>query len=299
MSTKPSSPRLGRGLAALLSDLQVPPTTAPSADLRQIPLDLLEPNPYQPRSTMEPEALESLAASIRAQGILQPILVRPHPTEPGRYQLISGERRWRAAALAGLHEVPAIQRSMSDTEVAVSALVENLQRQDLNPMEEAEGLNRLVEEFDLTHEALGFAVSKSRAHVGNMIRLLKLPPRVQEEVRRGNLSFGHARALLGHADPESLLNKVVLGELSVRETEALVAREEQKPASPATVSPRQIDAEEWERNLSQRIGYRVTISTNKSGAGQLAIRFTSLAQLEEIVEKIGQTGATVEQVEEG
>ena len=288
MSARPGSPRLGRGLAALLGDLAAPAKGAQSADLRHIALDLLDPNPYQPRTTMDPEALDSLASSIRAQGILQPILVRAHPTESDRFQIIAGERRWRAAALAGLHEVPAVQRDMTDTDVAATALVENLPRADLNPMEEAEGFNRLVEEFGLTHEALGFAVSKSRAHVGNMIRLLRLPPRVQEEVRKGALSFGHARALLGHPDPESLLNKVVLDEMSVRETEALVAKQPGKQKTPG-ITPRQIDAEAWERDLSERIGYHVTITANKSGAGQVSIRFASLEQLEEIVEKISQT----------
>jgi ParB family chromosome partitioning protein len=290
MSAKPGSPRLGRGLAALLGDMAVQTRDARAADLRHIPLDLLESNPYQPRTSMNPEALDELASSIRAQGVLQPILVRPHPTAPDRFQIIAGERRWRAAALAGLHEVPAVQREMADNEVAATALVENLQREDLNPMEEAEGLHRLTEEFGLTHEALGFAVSKSRAHIGNMIRLLKLPLRVQEEVRKGHLSFGHARALLGHPDPESVLNKVILDELSVRETEALVAQQPKKQA-PTRVSANQIDAEEWERSLSQRIGYSVAITANKSGAGQLSIRFASLTQLEDIVDRISQAPA--------
>jgi len=152
-------------------------------------------------------------------------------------------------------------------------------------MEEAEGFHRLTGEFGLTHEALGYAVSKSRAHVGNMMRLMKLPLRVQEEVRKGTLSFGHARAMLGHPDPESILNKVVLDELSVRETEALVAQKP-KPVAPRPVSASQIDAADWERALSQRIGYHVTITANKSGAGQVSIRFKSMLQLEEIVEKI-------------
>jgi ParB family chromosome partitioning protein len=285
MSVKPGSPRLGRGLAALLGDLAVQPREAQAADLRHIALDLLEPNPYQPRTNMDPEALDDLASSIRTQGILQPILVRPHPTEGDRFQIIAGERRWRAAALAGLHEVPAVQRDMADSEVAATALVENLQRADLNPMEEAEGLNRLVEEFGLTQEALGYAVSKSRAHIGNMIRLLRLPLRAQEEVRKGRLSFGHARALLGHPEPETLVDQVIDRELSVRETEALVAQQPGKRTS-SHISPRQIDAEEWERGLSEQIGYRVMITTNKSGAGQLSIRFASLEQLEEIVARI-------------
>jgi ParB family chromosome partitioning protein len=269
----------------LLGDVAIQPTETQSSDLRHISLDLLEPNPYQPRTNINQEAMDSLASSIRAQGILQPILVRSHPTAPDRFQIIAGERRWRAAALAGLHEVPAVQRDMADREVAATALVENLQRADLNPMEEAEGFHRLVEDFGLTHEALGFAVSKSRAHIGNMIRLLRLPLPVQEEVRRGTLSFGHARALLGHPDPELLVNKVILDELSVRETEALVAQQPKK-STPTRITPAQIDTESWERELSQRLGYRVTIAANKSGAGQLAIRFASMSQLEEIIGRI-------------
>ncbi len=181
---KEASPRLGRGLAALLGDIavQVPSDTG---TVRQVPLDLLEPNPFQPRTIIEPAALEELAQSIRLRGILQPLLVRPHPATADRFQIVAGERRWRAAGAAGLHEVPALVREMADTEAAAIALVENLQRQDLNPIDEAEGYDRLLTQFGLTQEALGQAVGKSRSHVTNMLRLLNLPPLVKEAVRKG------------------------------------------------------------------------------------------------------------------
>ncbi len=181
---KETSPRLGRGLAALLGDMavQAPPV---AGTIRQVPIDLLEPNPFQPRTTMDAGALEELAQSIRAQGILQPLLVRPHPAAPDRFQIVAGERRWRAAGAAGLHEVPALVRDMADTDAAAVALVENLQRQDLNPIDEAEGYDRLLSQFGLTQEALGQAVGKSRSHVTNILRLLNLPPAVKQAVRNG------------------------------------------------------------------------------------------------------------------
>ena len=187
-------------MASLLGNIAVPPPggtdAAPPPGLRQIPLDLLDPNPFQPRVAFPQEGLEELAESIRVRGILQPILARMHPTHPERFYIVAGERRWRAAGLAGLHEVPAIVREMSDTEAATAALIENLQREDLNPMEEAEGYSRLLDELRVTQEKLAEAVGKSRSHITNALRLLNLPPRVQEEVRKGTLSFGHARALL-------------------------------------------------------------------------------------------------------
>src|SRR5665213_2970066 len=168
MNAKPVPPRLGRGLAALFVDM---PTRnggdAATDDIRRLPIDLLDPNPLQPRMNFDEDMLRDLAESIRTQGILQPILVRPHPDVPLRYQIIAGERRWRAAGISGLHEIPVICRELSDVESAAAALIENLQRENLNPIEEAEGYQRLIQNFGLTHEALGTAVSKSRAHVGN------------------------------------------------------------------------------------------------------------------------------------
>src|ERR1700754_503639 len=187
MANKNTPPRLGRGLAALLGDVSVAPSVDGGASVNAIPMDQIDANPFQPRSDFDPAELESLAESIRVQGVLQPILVRSSPAAPGRYQIVAGERRFRAAMQAGLNEIPAIQRDMDDSDAAVVALVENLQRQDLNAIEEAEGYHRLLTEFGLTHEALGYAVSKSRSHIGNTIRLLKLPEAVRRDVRSGSL----------------------------------------------------------------------------------------------------------------
>ena len=189
--------------------------------VRHVPLDLLEPNPYQPRSSIDPTALEELTQSVRLRGILQPLLVRPHPVTAGRFQIVAGERRWRAAGAAGLHEVPALVHDMTDTEAAAVALVENLQRQDLNPIDEAEGYDRLLTQFAYTQEALGQAVGKSRSHIANTLRLLNLPPRVKEALQKGEISAGHARALLAHPAPEAGLREVIDRQLSVRQTEAL------------------------------------------------------------------------------
>jgi ParB family transcriptional regulator, chromosome partitioning protein len=190
MTSKNTPPRLGRGLAALLGDVAMRPNAEKGSSVGAIPIDQIDANPFQPRTDFNAEELESLAESIRVQGVLQPILVRSHPTLPERYQIVAGERRFRAAMQAGLTEIPTILRDMDDSDAAVVALVENLQRQDLNAIEEAEGYQRLLVDFGLTHESLGFAVSKSRSHIGNTIRLLKLPTPVLRDVRSGSLSSG-------------------------------------------------------------------------------------------------------------
>ena len=182
---KNTPPRLGRGLAALLGDVAMRPNAERGPSISTLPVDQIDANPFQPRSDFNPEELENLADSIRVQGVLQPIMVRSHPTTPDRYQIVAGERRFRAAMLAGLHEIPTILRDMDDSDAAVVALVENLQRQDLNAIEEAEGYQRLLVDFGLTHESLGYAVSKSRSHIGNTIRLLRLPEPVLRDVRSG------------------------------------------------------------------------------------------------------------------
>jgi ParB family chromosome partitioning protein len=288
MSAKEVSPRLGRGLAALLGDIAVQPAEAPQTGVTQIALDLLEPNPFQPRTGFAEEAMQELAASIRARGILQPLLVRAHPTDPGRYQIIAGERRWRAAAIARLHEVPALVRDMSDSDAAGAAIVENLQRRDLNPIEEAEGLNRLVRDFGLTHEKLASSVGKSRTHITHMLRLLKLPASVQEAVRRGDLSFGHAKALLAHPDPAAVLPQVLQKGLSVRQTEALASgssdsEHNKEEKTPGTDS----DTMALEKRLTAQLGYSVQISLNGRGGGMVSIRFADLYQLDGIVERLG------------
>jgi ParB family transcriptional regulator, chromosome partitioning protein len=283
MNAKDSGPRLGRGLAALLGDvaLQAP---VPAGSVRQVALDQLDPNPFQPRSTIDPAALDELAQSIRARGILQPLLVRPHPTKPGRFQIIAGERRWRAAGAAGVHEVPTLVREMADTDAAAIALVENLQRQDLSAIDEAEGYERLISQFGLTQESVGQSIGKSRSHVSNMLRLLNLPTPVKEALRNGIISAGHARALLAHPEPETAMRDVVSRQMSVRQTEALAARSQVSEASQPTRPDRNPDVSAIERQMAENLGLRVRISFDGSG-GTVQIRYTDLEQLDNLLHK--------------
>lgn len=276
MAAKPP-PRLGRGLAALLGDTVVPQPGEAERGLRHMALDLLEPNPFQPRVTMEPEALEELAVSIRSHGVLQPLLARPDPKRNGRFHLITGERRWRAAAMAGVHEVPVIVREMSDADAAAVALVENLQREDLNPMEEAEGYSRLVDEMGMTQDGLAQAVGKSRAHIANMIRLLNLPGPIQRAVRNGTLTFGHARALLAHSDPEAAMATVLAKGLTVRQTEALATRTPRSARAPRKVSA---DVAALEHRITEHLGCPAKITVNAKGGGSLALPFASMDELD-------------------
>src|SRR5215831_14079207 len=229
MSTK--KPSLGRGLGALLGQPTVATTPRPDEELAKIPLDLLQRGKYQPRIDMRPESLQELADSIKAQGVIQPIVVRvigeALPSEPRRYEIIAGERRWRAAQLAGLHEIPAVVRRVPDEAAVAMALIENIQRENLNPLEEARALERLIKEFDMTHQTAAEAVGRSRAAVSNLLRLLDLAEPVKELVEKRELEMGHARALLGldgarrQAEVGALVAKK---KLSVRDTEALVKR---------------------------------------------------------------------------
>ena len=281
MSPRDTPPRLGRGLAALLGDASDGAVRNDGNSVRSLPIESLEPGPYQPRHSPDPASLRELADSIRARGILQPLLARPHPEQPGRYQIIAGERRWRAAQLAGLHEVPALIRALADSEAMAAALVENLQRQDLNPIEEAEGYRRLTDEFHMTQEALGEAVGKSRSHIANTLRLLNLPRRVQGEVRNGALSAGHARALLSHPEPEKAALSVIARGLNVRQTEALAAHESNRPAS-ASDRRKAPETLALEHTLSGRLGLKVDIAFD-GAAGIVRLHYRSLDQLDGIV----------------
>ncbi|EHH67727.1 ParB/RepB/Spo0J family partition protein [Gluconobacter morbifer] len=287
MAKKDSSPRLGRGLAALLGDQapQLARATRPNAPTPQhtsLPVDVLEPSPFQPRLDMNPERLEELADSIRSRGVLQPLLVRPDPQNPERYQIIAGERRWRASQLAGLHNVPVHVRQLDDTDAMAAALVENLQRADLNPIEEAEGLQRLITDYTLTQEELAGAVGKSRPHITNMMRLLNLPDAVRAHVRRGELSAGHARALLGHPDPTAAARIVLERGLNVRQTEALVAGRTSETREPEKTR-RDTEIVQLERDLSARLGLKVHISYDGKKGGTLKIDYKSLEQFEGVL----------------
>ena len=281
MSTPPKKPRLGMGLSALIGDIAPPRTAAtpgPAAPPRTLPIEALEPGPFQARGPIIQEQLEELAASIREHGVLQPILVRPRKSEPGRYEIIGGERRWRASQLAQLHEVPVLIRDFDDPTAMAAGLVENLQREDLNALEEAEGLSRLGEQFKLNQAELAKAIGKSRSHVANTLRLMNLPDPVQQMVRDGLLTAGHARALLGSKDPQRLAAIVLAKSLSVRATEALVTAE---PLGSTRRKPdaKDADTKALEFRLREQLGLKVAIKPSGKG-GQVTLSYRDLDQLD-------------------
>jgi ParB family chromosome partitioning protein len=285
---------LGLGLEALLG-----PTVGPEAAEAEHPsrlrLERLRPGRYQPRTRMDEGSLYELAESIRGQGIMQPILVRPlQGDDVGDYEIIAGERRFRAARLAGLDEVPVLVRPVADESAAVMALIENIQREDLNPLEEAQGLQRLVTDFGLTHEQAAQAVGRSRSAATNLLRLLQLAEPVQQMLMAGDLDMGHARALLALGPAEQLMaaHEVAAKKLSVRETERLVARSAApaRPAAPAGPT-RSRDVQRLEERLSDQltatVEIRVKRRTRRGEQGEIAIRFGSLEELEGLLEKLG------------
>jgi len=281
MTARDTAPRLGRGLASLFGDLS-PAAASPDAPRTTLPVAMLEPGPFQPCTAIDPAHLADLTESVRQQGILQPILARPHPSATGRFQIIAGERRWRAAQAAGLHEVPVMLRELSDAEAMAASLVENLQRQDLDPIEEGRAYKRLVGEFGLTQDQLGALVGKSRSHVANTLRLLQLPNGVQVHVQSGALSAGHARALLAHSTPETAARTVMARGLNVRQTETLT-QSSLRPAQPAKpVRPKDRETAATERDLVARLGLPVQIDSNGT-AGSVRIQFRSLDQLDGIL----------------
>jgi ParB family chromosome partitioning protein len=273
---------LGRGLSALLGEGAQP---QPARSPRQLPVERLEPSPLQPRHRFDQDELESLAESIRANGILQPILVRRHPTKPDRHEIVAGERRWRAAQLAGLHEVPVLERAFSDREVLEMALVENVQRRDLSVLEEAEGYQRLIAEFARSQEDLAREIGKSRVHVTNTLRLLKLPEEAKAMLADGRISAGHGRALLAAADPVALARRVIAEDLSVRRTEALAAERGTARRPRKTAAPKDADTRALERDLGRALGLEVEIVHGAAG-GRLTIRYRSLEQLDEVVRRL-------------
>ncbi|MFC7702660.1 ParB/RepB/Spo0J family partition protein [Plastorhodobacter daqingensis] len=283
---------LGRGLSALMADVSLDhaPSAEPEARPRRadlvLPVEKVIPNPDQPRRHFTREALEELAASIREKGIIQPLIVRVKDSESGTYEIVAGERRWRAAQMAQLHEVPVLVREFSDSEVLEIAIIENIQRADLNPVEEAMGYRLLMERFGHTQEKLAEALSKSRSHIANLMRLLQLPEEVQGYLREGKLTAGHARALITTDNPGELARQVMARELSVRETEALVKKprggETRRPQAPATAE-KDADTRALEGDLSANLGLSVTIDHQPGGqAGQLVIRYKTLDDLDRL-----------------
>ena len=289
---KPHGRALGRGLSALLGDEAVQNPQIIPADQRgqSLPVEFLAPSPFQPRRIFNQDNITELAASVRERGVLQPILVRPNPTRPNHYEIVAGERRWRAAQAAQLHEVPVIIRELSDEGLLEIALVENIQRADLNPLEEASGYLRLIDEFDHTQESLAKVVGKSRSHVANTLRLLTLPETVQRLVDQGQLSAGHARALIGADDPTGLAAKIVKSGLNVRQTEALVKREKSPRKSAQSTVPRNDpDTMALERTVSDLLGLKVNIEfRGENVGGKVVVHYGNLDQLDEIIRRLGQ-----------
>lgn len=271
---------LGRGLDALLAGNG--DGVAAGESLQNLNIALLQPGKYQPRTRMDKESLEELAESIKAQGVMQPVLVRP--VSAGRYEIIAGERRWRAAQMAGLAEVPALIREVADEAALAMSLIENIQREDLNPLEEALGIQRLIKEFGMTHQAAGQALGSSRSAVSNLLRLLNLPPMAQELMMQGKIDMGHGRALLALPPARQIAtaNLVAHKQLSVRETERLVARELAAPEK--KTKPRaNRDILRLQEEVAQKLGANVTIKPGKKGTGTVVIHYTSLEQLDGIL----------------
>ena len=271
---------LGRGLDALLSAGETPE----GERLLTLPVESLVPGKYQPRTRMDPEALAELADSIRAQGLMQPILARA--VDGGRYEIIAGERRWRASQLAGLAEVPVLVREVADDQALKMALIENIQREDLNPLEEAQGLQRLIQEFDMTHQSVAESVGRSRVAVTNILRLLNLAKPVQAMLLDGQIEMGHARALLplSAARQTETAHEVARRGLSVREVERLVSRLLNPKPPRATTKDR--DVLRLEEQLSETLGTKVSITANRKGAGRVTIEFSDLDQLDGILGRL-------------
>jgi ParB family transcriptional regulator, chromosome partitioning protein len=278
---------LGRGLGALMGDVAPIDSSVPSASaaaVRSIPISALSPHPHQPRRRFDQAALEELAESIATRGILQPIVVRPHGHG---YQIVAGERRWRAAQRAQLHEVPVVVRDFDDGETLQIAIIENIQRQDLNAIEEAQAFDRLMHEFGHTQEVLAKVVHKSRSHVANLLRLLDLPASVQAKVAEGQLSMGHARALIGAGDVERLADQVIARGLSVRETEKLASAAKRPDAASSQREGRAGDADlaALETQLADLLGLKVRISHGARG-GSVTLDYSTLDQLDMICQRL-------------
>ena len=283
---------LGRGLSALLADIgpstDKPPVPHPDteaaprpAGTRPVPIERIHANPHQPRRTFGEAELAELAASIRERGVIQPLLLRPHPERADEYQIVAGERRWRAAQRAGLHELPAVIRTLDDGEVLELAIIENIQRADLNAVEEALGYRQLMDRFGHTQERLAEALGKSRSHIANVLRLLSLPEPVLDMLRAGKLSPGHARALITAPDPAALARQVIERDLSVRETEALARAVTRPTPRPAQRAAKDADTRALESDLTANLRLKVTIDHKPGGqGGELRIAYGSLEELD-------------------
>ncbi|MCF2906038.1 ParB/RepB/Spo0J family partition protein [Octadecabacter sp. CECT 8868] len=288
---KPKSPNrgLGRGLSSLMSDVNQThdaPSDRPLRSEQSLPIDQVYPNPDQPRRTFDEESLSDLTASIAEKGIIQPLIVRKRDSDSGAYEIVAGERRWRAAQRAKLHEVPVIVRDFNDVEVLEVAIIENIQRSDLNAIDEAAGYKQLMEKFGRTQDEMGKALGKSRSHIANSVRLLTLPSSVQAFLEDGRLSAGHARALVGHPDADALAAEIVKKGLSVRDAERLSKKDKSKLTMPARKKPAPKDADtvQIENELGANLGMKVSIShADGKENGQIVLNYRNLEQLDDLL----------------
>ena len=286
--------RLGRGLASLIGEpMTARPRLPEEGEQRVVPIDQIKASPFNPRKDFREEDLAELADSIRQKGLVQPILVRPDPASPEAYEIVAGERRWRASQRAGLHSLPVIVRDLSDQDVLELAIIENVQRADLNAIEEASGYRDLIERFGYTQDKLGEVIGKSRSHLANTLRLLKLPADVIELVRTGKLTAGHGRALVGREDAEVLAERIVSQELSVRDIEALVQGDS---AAGTAIVPRKTrdkdpDTKAFEKDLSDLLGLKVEIKRGSGESGLMTIKYGNFDQLDYIRLRLGNTAS--------
>lgn len=285
---------LGRGLSALMADV-APEGAAPTGSAptgQRIPIEKIFPNPDQPRRAFSEDALAELTESIRAKGVIQPLIVRPNPRQSGTFEIVAGERRWRASQRAQLHELPAIVRDFDDTEVLEVAIIENIQRADLNPVEEAAGYRQLMDRFGHTQEKLSQALGKSRSHIANLMRLLTLPDDVLDLLRDGSLTAGHARALITADDPSGLARDIVRKGLSVRDVEAMTKKlRPSTPKKPTIPSAKDADTRVLENDLAAALGMKVSIEHNEgAGKGKLVIKYRSLEELDDLCGRLSSAG---------
>ena len=275
---------LGRGLSSLMGDTDsLESTVSKSSSETKIPIAKLRPSPLQPRRVFDKNSINELAESIKSKGLVQPILLRPSTANEGEYEIIAGERRWRAAQVAQLHEIQAIVRNLNDAESLEIAIIENVQRSDLSPIEEASGYKKLMESYNHTQEKLSEIVGKSRSHIANIIRLLSLPQSIQDMISQGSISSGHARAIMNSAFPEQLAEKIIRENLSVRATEALVKEKKEGPKKIKLKDPDTIDLE---KKLTDILGLEVIISHRGKKGGSLKVNYKSLDQLEFVTSKL-------------
>ena len=311
MTSTDKNRRLGRGLSALLGETETESYAAPETGgeggearrpagrdcVRMLPIELIQPNPEQPRKTITPAELDALAESIAEKGIVQPILVRPLKGEADRFEIVAGERRWRAAQRARLHEVPALVRELTDRETLEIGIVENVQRADLNPVEEAHAYRQLIDKFGHTQDDVARAVSKSRSHVANMVRLLALPGSVLDYLARGDISAGHARAIAAAPDPAALAEQIVEKGLSVREAERLARQAQGGPDAPETKAQqtapagggKDADTRALEADIASRLGLSVDIRHGAKG-GEIRVQYKTLEQLDDVCRRLSGEG---------